>query len=209
MRLTEFERTMPLDSDVVNKTKQFYQSNPNTRDPYDSSENDTAQDFKLDEYLAELGWDNIGNGAFSSIFENPAKPYVMKINPAYDRGFARFALFTRQNPNEHFPKIGNAKMMVIGGKKYAIYLMEKLNRLSSTEAIDLVGFCIAACKGEYEEMSKSTMEKFQWQMDSLFDACMELKQNSDKVVIDFHQGNLMVRDDGTVVIVDPFAPVRQ
>ena len=61
------------------------------------------------EKMKKLGWTFLSSGYFSSVFINPDKSYVIKMNNKQDRGFAKFVKIIKRNPNKHFPKISVLK----------------------------------------------------------------------------------------------------
>ena len=178
----------------------------------------------LEYILYDLGWFMVGSGAFSSVYENDKKPYIIKVNNRVDMSFAIFAQWVKQHSNKHFPKIGEMKKYVVGGKKYYIYLIEKLynvpisrdyaiyienltasfvlnfktkNRLTDHEVIK--NFVEDDCGGDMPSIFKS--------QPTLISACKSLAlcYYKNKMALDIHDGNIMQRKNRTVVIIDPFA----
>jgi len=123
MRLEEFKRTMEIPSGIPN---------------------DHPSSSEFTKYLKDNGWKCLSFGNYSTVYENPKYPYVMKVNRKYDRGFANFAILTHKFPNKHFPVIGNAKLINMDGLKYHIYLIERLEKLDYQyhDIIDLLAYSI-------------------------------------------------------------------
>ena len=85
----------------------------------------------LNEKLSKMGWAPLNSGAYSRVYQNPKKKYVLKITTYQDNGYAEFVNITRKFKNKHFPKISDQKDLVINISneevaKFSLYLIEKL-----------------------------------------------------------------------------------
>jgi hypothetical protein len=174
----------------------------------------------LDIGLAKLGWKPIGQGSFNVIYANKNKSYVLKINTTRDRAFETYSKIIHKIPNIHFPKISDEKQLKIGNRYYNIYLIEKLIKIPRQRA------------GKYEEIFDWVFHliNLDYKLDNtdlsigfakLLGSTgipLLLRKNPElikalKIVaygvkshsLDLHSENFMQRQDGTVVITDPYA----
>lgn len=177
------------------------------------------------EKLADLGWKHIGSGVFSSVFSNPRKPYIIKVNDGVDKAFAIFAKFAKKFPNIHFPMIGEMKQFKYKNKIYYIYLIEKLypignkaydyapdiNDLTSAFILNLRSKKPKSDEEVYKDfvLDDNSLSNIFKKQPTLIRACKSLancyKASSIRLVIDIHEGNIMKRKDGTIVVIDPFS----
>ena len=170
------------------------------------------RDFELKVRMSALGWNQIGEpSSFSNVYANDSKPYILKVNRQPDRAFAWFAFLTRKFPNVHFPRIGNMKVMFLGpsARKCYIYLIEKLEEIPTRHSQDwkydtylFSGYIATNEKVDILKKCKTDAVKEQ----SFVDALTILKHHKKNFRVDLHNENLMQRKDGTIVIIDPFAP---
>ena len=86
-------------------------------------------DDNLRKTLSKMGWKYLDEGAFSKVFENPKKNYILKINSSPDVAYARFVDIIHKHRNKHFPKISDMKQIEFENRNYFIYLIEKLNKM--------------------------------------------------------------------------------
>ena len=92
--------------------------------------------IKLRKNLKKLGWTLLSDsGLFSDVYENPLKPYVIKINKTPDPAYARYVKLIHTHPNIHFPKIGDMKRLKVIDENYFVYLIERLQPLSRSTVI--------------------------------------------------------------------------
>lgn len=61
--------------------------------------------------LKKMGWIYLDNGAFSSVYVNDKKSYVIKINSYPDPGFEYYVNTIKKYHNKHFPKISDKKVL--------------------------------------------------------------------------------------------------
>jgi hypothetical protein len=206
MNLSELTRYYPFDNNVLDIAQKTV--------PY----NNTGD---LIYKLKQSGWNKIGNpSSYSDIFANDSKPYILKINRTQDKGFAWFAFLTRKFPNPHFPKIGNMKVITgpqrhtmrgsaLPREKFYIYLIEKLEEISYRSDYDWrdnIYDCKKYIAGELSldelqrELSSSALRE-----QSFIDALTILTNNNKGFRADLHYENIMQRQNGTLVIIDPYA----
>ncbi len=215
MKLYEFTRVDPFTSDESNVISSYWKNN---------------QDFF--KYLMTLGWkirtDN--GGVYSSVLINPNTSYVLKINSIYDKGFAWFMLLVRKFPNPHFPKMMDAKLLINDyGKKVYIYKMERLNKIKNPVLESIIQAIDKYVLDVYENHFAKNFEDYRLQIindSSLIDnndlkyfllfekyiekhprllEALDIIGKYKKGSLDLHRDNFMQRQDGTLVINDPFA----
>ena len=168
--------------------------------------------------LNELGWQKIGMGCFSVVFSKPNLPYVLKVNRRPDTAFQRYVELIQRFPNRHFPKIGDIKQINFHEKRYYIYTIEKLYKITSIPSEigpdrvanfleKITDYPDLPVTELLEDWRFSTREFKKWaaSQPSLIKACQFLGHNAPHAGIDLHAGNIMQRRDGTIVIADPFA----
>lgn len=173
--------------------------------------------------MKTLGWKRIGTGYFSYVYQNPKSDFILKVNRVYDSGYARFVLLTKKFSNPHFPRIGNMKYLNVGGKKYYMYLIEPLQEITTNKVkwktlaytlqriishpdwtLEDVFREIKSIFPEYTPHFNA-IRKMLANDPTLMEACKILTNHLSKNELDLHYGNLMLRKDGTVVIIDPFS----
>lgn len=151
------------------------------------------------------------HGAYSSILVHPKLPYIIKLFDSTDTGYLEFLKIAVAHPdNPHFPKLRGRPMKL--GEKFVAVRMEKL-----------LPFGIAAFE-EIEYMLDTSSHNADWQKHidprgiqgeflakwPRFAEALDILRNAEKadgIRTDWHNGNIMKRDNGTPVILDPFAPL--
>lgn len=171
--------------------------------------------------LEKRGYKFLGAGVDQSAYLSPNGKNVFKIfgtgGESLSRDqkmFLKWVKFCQQNSdNEFLPKFGRVRQFVIDGNIYYAMFQELLyKKWHITEMVVLIDAVIAypdyypsstkkakqyerdlAAKGIDVEKLKSTLQKLQ-----------SIGKTSD-YVNDIHEENIMVRDDGTPVIIDPWS----
>ena len=161
--------------------------------------------------LSNLGWNELGDGLYSTVYTNPKKSYVLKVNKISDLGFESFAQFVKKHPNKHFPKIGDVKKVRYSKENYYIYCIEKLYPInpystarSIANAIDIAFYRWDGNSVKDSFKGNGRYIKFFQQHPSLLSA-IKLLVNKFGENNDIHPDNIMQRKDGTIVIIDPYA----
>jgi hypothetical protein len=207
----------------------YFRGKQNSDDAYSS-----GGVFGFQDKLSKLGWEPLGNGNFSSVFVNPKKNYVLKITDKPDPGYAEYVALIKKTRNKHFPKISDLKMLSFPNlqppvrmmghgmvnrpdTEYYVYLIEKLYPITYVDDVNksAVGrYCYLVAYFHYETLTKifadreMNVPRFLRNDPSLVDALKYVGKNASlNVWLDIHGSNIMQRDDGTVVITDPYAKV--
>lgn len=173
---------------------------------FKNSRFETAQ-FRFSEVIKKFGWKEAAQGANSTVYTNPRKSFIMKVNDKQDIGFSSYASLIKKNPNPHFPKISNMKRFKVDGKVFYIYLIEKLYLIQPTEATKYVDWMEEYLCSDPNEIDKFEHNKPKVFGQSMIDAMKIVRDYADRyrMFLDFSEDNIMQRKDGTVVISDPYA----
>ena len=180
-----------------------------------------------------LGWKYFKGGAYSSVFVNPNKNFVVKTTQNADRGYAHYVDLIKRSRNPHFPKISDKKKLLVPSKPYEswhgsmiqgpdedyyIYLIEKLYPIDDDQTKTSLAITLSRWFDKvirYPYMSLKSMSKTFSYEGSIPEILLENKKlvqalrivgnNRKNFVNDMHSGNIMKRKDGTIVITDPYA----
>ena len=164
--------------------------------------------------LNNHGFRVMGYGSFGVVWENPKLPYVLKVFSANDSAYIDWISVARQNKNNpHMPRFVSARLLTITPEVLAIR-MEKLSpvinqeknviyesssllqeRYNPSEQIKLVGF-----DTDQRHLRYFCQTHPQWL--PALDIVKNFSNNSG-YRLDFHDKNIMVRGDDTLVITDP------
>lgn len=168
----------------------------------------THEDFYS--ILDGLGWKKISNNAaYSSVFANPAKNYVIKLFEYTDLGYIKFltlAVANRRQGNPHFPVLHGMPVRVTPNT-----MSVRLERLAPMTSYDDIRWWIRFMSDRdwersirYHPDSQAFLARWPKFMDALV-ALKKLAKSDSSIRFDLHSGNFMMRGD-TPVITDPFAP---
>jgi len=169
---------------------------------------------ELQNKLSRLGWITSEkeqlHGYFSTVYTNLRKNFVLKINDRPDPGYAHFVEVVKKAHNIHFPRISDMRVMEIGDKKYAVYLIEKLEpaRIYNMDfAFKLiVNFPDSPLEETFEKFTtKGTVPELLQYDPSLVEALRYVGRNMGTFKNDLHFNNFMMRpSDQAIVIIDPY-----
>jgi hypothetical protein len=177
-----------------------------------SYKNDEQDDSLLDNAMKKMGWHLIGTGFFSNVYFNSKKKFVLKINTRPDLEYQRYVDVIKKYKNKHFPMISDIKKIRIGGNIYGVYSIEKLKELNHDN-----WNMVSAIFYEFELRRNSSSKKFYNDMEENekqfldnnpeFVKALEIvKSNKQKSrELDLSPDNVMQREDGTLVITDPYS----
>ena len=214
MRISELNPNRPR---VLGAVNDYY----NTKEPrYNMSikaDLDPANK-QLIQSLKTLGWEFKNYGAFSAVFVNPSRNYIIKINRRQDTGFSAFVNLVKRNPKQpHFPKISYRKKIEVGDTIHEIYLIEKLEPFPPAESYSVDNVRILT--GDITHIANNYLAP----IDKIFNSeeIKVVKQYPPSLItaarligktavghdlrLDIHRNNLMIRPNGnTIIIADPF-----
>jgi hypothetical protein len=224
MNITELRQ--PKISKSVERSATDYFKKGNLDYVSDDHEDFDEPEYELLRKLKKLGWNQFGNGAFSLVFSNPKKNYVLKLTLVSDPGYDAYVQLILSHPNKYFPHISDLKTIDVDGKKFGIYLIEKLTEMTNPWN-DIYSLILRTMMGGDQRMkgiltlqntpAPRSLQYTQAQWEQVLDKIAENDEfmtaiqlvstwyNKRMLRIDMHQGNIMQRKDGTVVITDPYA----
>lgn len=219
MKLTELYRPK-LGKNIVGAAKEYY-ANRNSPDALTFISNNEW----LDEKLYTLGWEKLSEGAYSFVYENDKKNYILKVNFKQDLGYDQFVKLIHRRRNKHFPRISDKQQLSFASYNYNIYLIEKLIKIPEPYCQYYSSIISAIMRLYHEEMNPSlkmvldylqknyfTKREFQKGKQFILSnpdlvkaaAILGTAQKYHKLYNDLHAKNIMKRDDGTIVIIDPY-----
>ena len=160
--------------------------------------------------LNGLGWTYLDQGAFSFVFMHPDKPYVLKLNYLEDPGFANYVKLIRANPNKYFPKISDAKTLTVVDENYEVYLIEKLYHFESEtgkEYSRVIRSIVTHPHTSVNRLFPYGVPSFILENPELINALKLIRKFSRQIgyKMDLHFNNIMQRENGDIVISDPYA----
>lgn len=163
---------------------------------------DSQADFE--EKLEKYGWKYHDGGAYSNVYTNSRKPYVLKINTEFDPAFQRFVNLIKKYPNKHFPQISDMKEYKVGRKKYYIYMIEKLYKVKDQFISSLIRDYTDYNGDDLENIDTDYLEYLNKHKD-FWAALNIIIKNQKDYEIDLHNDNFMKRKNGTIVLTDPYS----
>jgi hypothetical protein len=208
MLLNEFYKPK-INNSIETAATKYLQSKKRAYDGGDAYKN-------LMQAMSKMGWIYLDSGAFSKVFVHPKKKYVIKINSTTDNAYRRYVYVIHKFRSPHFPKISDLKKIEINGDEYYVYLIEKLQKITGPFIVELSkNIKQIAVKPNatlkniyyndyYEEQEE--IPEFILQNPSLVRAARIIGRRVAKEDwVDLNTGNIMKREDGTIVITDPYA----
>lgn len=185
----------------------------------------TAQEV-LYEITQLTGLRLIGFGSFGYVMESKDPNWVYKFFKD-DTPYLTFVNYVLEHPSIHYPKIKQApKMMRAFHKRwqdesnnYYVVLMERLKKDVSTGEADFLNELMHFNLDHAPDMLPPTYKKYNRdnitfeQLSETYPWIKTFKVAIDnikplltgKTIMDLHEGNIMIRKDGTYVIIDPLA----
>ena len=195
-------------------------------------ETDTPRSSKIEQVMRRSGYGFLGGGAEATAWSHPSLPRVIKIiMPDSWRGdsrvamatFQRFLKLTQSYPSPHWPRFhemqdehGRSSVFAkfrVGDRQYMQIAMERLEPLMADEQeiIEIMAEDVAQGRSVehftgWDDDSNKWIDENRWQLPSLWKAMQAAhrKTNWDYDDWDLHGGNVMRRQDGTYVIIDPW-----
>lgn len=190
-------------------------------------------DKKIEKILTKKGYKKLGAGVDQTAYLEPGTGFVLKIFgtqrgdafSADQEMFFDWAKYCMKNKNNPFlPKFGGYESFVLDGDRYLQIRQEALKSSGVTgRVLAIMAVAIeeegAQDLGEVEDVIDelydeyaNAYQKFIKQLgpkatQKLFNTMMDLYKISlnNGWMFDLHSGNFMLRNDGTPVIVDPWA----
>lgn len=157
----------------------------------------------LHDYMVSLGFEFVGGGEFSLVFESPLTDAVVKVynDECYDE-FVKFCFENLTNP--FLPKFRGRGVRLRDGAR--MIRIEKLLPLSINDCRGIQLLTNLVKKGG---SGPHEMWDFTPKQQMLYNTVEALyKSLRAPCTMDIHSGNVMQRPNGQIVIIDPFAPDR-
>ena len=165
--------------------------------------------------FTSAGWQIQGEGRDQIVFSKPNLNYVLKVVGQGSqlridtiRNYINF--YRKHQRNQHFPRVGGDRLLRWEGKTYYAYAQELLRHLPGDEAVlDYLEYAMEELAyGEEPDfnripkgLSVEQIEGLMYAVDELFGSGL-----GDPHTFDLSNTyNIMQRDNGQLVIVDPFS----
>jgi hypothetical protein len=184
---------------------------------------------KVVQFLTSRGYDKLGSGLYAHVMGKGASPHVLKLFSSTDQGYLSYVAMAMTYPNKHFPKF-KGKLMKITNDYYAVRMemlypidnqtlakeygfneiydflevLKELIRAGQNQDYPLSEFPEHFYKTAYYDYEEGQIERFMTIHKELAEACFRIGLYA-KGHVDLHWGNIMEREDGTLVITDPLA----
>lgn len=157
--------------------------------------------------LLSAGWIMLGNGHFGRTYYHPYRNDVLKLYAATDTGYTDFLDYIREFPSPYFPKLIGPPTKITPA--YNAVRLEFLHVTSFDFPFDGVDVINGLKRGNMSgNASPEAIEDFERRYPGFIKTVQHLVKygRSQGHNIDFGVGhNLMFRNDGTPVLIDPFA----
>lgn len=168
---------------------------------------------EVDDFLLNAGWRHFGGGLYAEVYAKADKDYVIKVFER-DSAYLAFLKLAREHPNPHFPKV---KGKVWLADHSARFNAVRLERLYPWKRVKVRGknfplpelFNMYVYMKKFPENAKMIYEESNLEfMETYFEDKPKLKEALDLIItlpfkLDLHDDNIMIRADGTPVIIDP------
>ena len=180
-----------------------------------NSPGELAIDPDLIQRFTDRGWEIMGEGRDQMVFMKPGTNTVLKIvgqgslpRQAEIRRYVNFFRAFQRNP--HFPRVGPDRELTWKGRKYYAYTQERLRPLPGDEAVMDYLESAMGDLGHGEEpdlarippgLSVEDIEGLIAAVDHMFESGLGGRYGFDLSNL----ANIMQRDNGQLVIVDPFS----
>lgn len=166
--------------------------------PFDNAEGFIAA-------LEKRGFKVLGRGAFSTVLGKEGSPRVIKVIRRSD-GWINYIHWAAQiGEAGHFaPKVFSYKKIKGRKKEFGVAIMERLKYTLEDTPEDHAMKILPAVlwRADENEMAAKFVDTLVPELMSFLKKMSEWK-NIPIRHFDFHDGNLMLREDGTLVVVDP------
>jgi hypothetical protein len=166
----------------------------------------------VEELLLSNGWERVGSGHYAEVFSKPNIDYVVKVFERDSAYLAYLDLITKY-PNSHFPKIKGAMWI---SREYNGVRLEKLLPMQPV-SVDGYTVSISGMLNAYLIEKRYTLNSIQVRNRELSKIYLADKPELVEALDLIHNGlivrhncgldlsdhNIMMRSDGTPVIIDP------
>lgn len=172
-------------------------------------------------YLKKEGFEPIGRGSYSYVLEHPYLNYLLKVFK-HDSGYLKFLEFCRSRNSKHLPEFIGKIMKSEKFKNFYAVRIEKL-KFTNQPMMPLYDEIFNILKKQFKFNIKINQEN----LENIYKQILEnpkTKKYSDILTLEFlktilelfdygfknnlsldlNEMNTMQRNDGTIVIIDPF-----
>lgn len=174
--------------------------------------------WELMDEFKKSGGSELGSGKYGSVYYHPKWSYVVKV--FNDPHYLKFVRYVNRTPHRSFPRfIGMAQKIVPFYKRYVeqatayIIRIEKLKEVEDknmlkelihNQEVSMYYFQELEKNGNVEHYGRiiKMFEKYP-QTKSICEATYLIWKNVKGSALDFHSGNIMQRDNGDLVLIDP------
>lgn len=167
-------------------------------------------------YMNGLGFRLVSSDddSFSRVYEEPGGKYVVKVFSFEDVGYLHFLEFCKRYKSEHLPKYYGGRVDLEKHTGIAVYAVriENLQPVKiGSEHDDAMQALVSDIRNVWGMGPDYFFKKYAtWFPESLVEvthALVHEARNTDAAIrLDLHSRNYMQRN-GTIVIVDPYAPM--
>ena len=168
----------------------------------------TYGEFRIKELQEVLGVKFLGSGAYSNVFQVGDK--ALKIVKESDKAYASFVRFLRKEGYKYscFPKVYYSGKWGVRD----VYMIELLEE-ADDENYNERSFLASLAQDVFNTREGVTPKKnrFVNVPDDFYEGMKALRKyyeefrRKEEFSIDLHSGNVIIRQNGTPVIIDPFA----
>lgn len=152
--------------------------------------------------LDDLGYKkyNLGSGLYGTVYARPEDNFVVKIFSP-DKGYSKYLAYMQAHKDSPYvPKTRGKPIKLPNG--FTLVRLERLTEVTRDFYAEFT-FLRTPRKGDamYDSLRRSFEERYPGFLKILND--LKIIANDDRLAIDLHQGNIMMRGE-TPVITDPF-----
>jgi len=184
--------------------------------------NPEHSDKEYDELVAEFeasGGEVLGSGSFGIVYSHPSWPYVLKVF-SWDDPYLKFARYAYDNPHPSFPKFyGKPQRVTPNYTRYkdeAKQYLARIERLEPTSEnvlnkinVELMLYFhlrdnpeLIKNRVDFMKLS-SRVKALPKEIYNLLDGLYLIRRDLPTLNPDLHEDNVMMRDDGRYVWIDP------
>lgn len=162
----------------------------------------------IEALLDTYGYELIGQGSSGYVFVSPSSKFILKVYSPNDRGYTTFLNYVMANQsNPHLPKLRGKPFKFDKNGGWIAVRMEWLNPITyhSDEYfdtfVDYTDYIVRSPRMGYNEFSRPMQDWIDEHQD-YYDTLKSLSKVWGEW--DIHVENIMQRNDGTMVLIDPF-----
>jgi len=163
--------------------------------------------IQFQKYMVDNGFNAVGSpGQGGTAFEHPNYPWVFKIF-THDKAYFDYIQYARQHQNNPLIPKFKGNIIKINDNTFVVRI-EKLHRISRNDQYNsLVG--IISSIGDKSDIEwfmnndPSRIQTLRHDYPKIFELMVDLMNTYPSHVLDLHRGNIMQRENGDLVVIDP------